>query len=176
MPQYLPSHKLEAPRGVQLDLTAGRVLYARFNNPCMEGLLDGSAPSNRRRRRLSQIPNVQGPATGIGSSVWLGGVNFEEPRREGISDEAGLTSGTILTSDGYLSVRDWDNDTISFLGWKEHAGYAYTGVPWAAPIVHRVEPGGPVPLDGGVEVLVKGIGFARSPFLKCATVQPDVRG
>ena len=36
MPQALSSSEMMAPRGVQVDYTAGRVLYARFNNPCME--------------------------------------------------------------------------------------------------------------------------------------------
>ena len=170
MPQYLPTHKLEAPRGVQMDLAAGRVLYTRFNNPCMEGSLVGT-PAARRRMQQTGVQS-----TGMGSPVWIGGVDFNQPRREVISDESGFTSGNFIDAEGYLRVRDRDNDTVTFIGWREHAGYAYTGVPWAAPIVHGVDMDDPVPLDGGVEIVVKGIGFARSPFLKCATVQPDVRG
>ena len=172
MPQYLPTHKLEAPHGVQMDLTAGRVLYARFNNPCMEGLLLGTPAT----RKLQQDADAFVFTTGMGSSSWIGGLDFEQIRRQGISDEAGFTAGNYVDADGYLKVRDWDNDTLTFTGWREHAGYAYTGVPWAAPIVHTVDPGMAVPLDGEIEVTVKGIGFARSPFLKCATIQPDVRG
>lgn len=173
MPQYLPTHKLEAPRGVQLDLAAGRVLYTRFNNPCMEGLAEGTPTA---ARKLLQLPEDYVYTTGLGSSVWIGGLQFDESRREGISDDAGFTAGTYVDAEGYLKVTSSDNVTATFIGWREHAGYAYTGVPWAAPIVHAVQPEGPVPLDGGVEVVVKGVGFARSPFLKCATIQPDVRG
>lgn len=181
MPQYFPTHKLEAPRGVQEDLAAGRVLYARFNNPCMEGSLEGTPATTARRRSRRSLAQTVAPSdyvqtTGMASSVFIGGVSFNEPRREGVSDEGGFTAGDYVDLGGRLNLRDWDNDTLSLIGWREHALYAYTGVPWAAPAVHRVEPGGPVPLDGGVEIVIKGVGFARSPFLKCATVAPDVRG
>jgi len=182
MPQYFPTHKLEAPRGVQEDLAAGRVLYARFNNPCMEGDLASTPVTTARRRsrrsllQTAVVSEDYVQTTGMASAAFIGGVSFNEPRREGISDEGGFTAGDYVTLDGRLSMRDWDNDTLLLVGWREHALFAYTGVPWAAPAVHRVVPGGAVPLDGGVEVEMKGIGFARSPFLKCATVAPDIRG
>ena len=37
MPKSLSSRRLEAPRGNQVDFSAWRTLYARFNNPCTEG-------------------------------------------------------------------------------------------------------------------------------------------
>eukprot|EP00959_Pyramimonas_sp_CCMP1952_P262735 5493968-Pyramimonas_sp.AAC.1 len=61
--------------------------------------------------------------------------------------------------------------------------YAYTGVPWLAPLVTAVtstDPASagvtPLPLDGGMEVHVHGVGFARSAFTKCVLVQPDPAG
>jgi hypothetical protein len=61
--------------------------------------------------------------------------------------------------------------------------YRYmTGVPWAAPQLGAVTADAAVygtaslPMDGGVPLTVHGVGFARSPFLKCALVQHDPVG
>ena len=79
-------------------------------------------------------------------------------------------------------------DPVSLIGFPTDAKYAFTGVPWAAPQVGKVTTnesayntaadggdGGAttLPMDGGVSLTVQGVGFARSPFLKCAMVQHD---
>ena len=56
---------------------------------------------------------------------------------------------------------------------RRHVRYAYTGVPWAAPLVTGMVGGGDVSLDGGSTVVFSGVGFAPSPFLKCALAQTD---
>jgi hypothetical protein len=70
MPQLTSARQLQAPRGVPVDYTAGRVLYVRFNNPCDEGPTMPPPPpplpppptpptspqGDTVRRRLSQVP------------------------------------------------------------------------------------------------------------------------
>ena len=185
MPQYLPTRELEAPRGVQLDLSAGRVLWTRFNNPCMEGpipegtTLVGEAATGGRR--LQQITKKADTTYGLLSTDAAGNAG----RRLGVSDKAGMSSGgAYIGGDGktYLKLTDTDGDRTGFIKFRDSARYAYTGVPWLAPTISRVEvdrslisTANPLPLDGGMEVTMSGVGFARSPWLKCVSAQPDVR-
>jgi len=186
MPQYLPRRELEAPRGVQHDLAAGRVLWARFNNPCMEGPEQPGitvAPPEEAgggRRRLSQITSPSFTRYGLLNTDDEGG------RREGVSDKAGMSSGGAIgdsaTGPVQYIIVDFDTDRTNFTAFRSSAKYVYTGVPWLAPSISRVEVDGvrvntsnPLPLDGNLDVTISGVGFARSPWLKCVSVQPDVR-
>ena len=186
MPQYLPARELEAPRGVQHDLSAGRVLWARFNNPCMEGPIPVGQTVNAPRdgggrRRLQQIT---GPAHTIYNLLSTDAAN-NTGRRLGVSDKAGMNAGGAYTDndgDTWQKILDSDSDRTNFIKFRDSSRYAYTGVPWLAPTVSRVDvdrvsvsTANPLPLDGGIEVTMAGVGFARSPWLKCVSMQPDVR-
>jgi hypothetical protein len=127
MPQKARSRDLENARGVQIDYTAGRVLYARFNNPCMESPQQQPPPpapppvlgegSFGSRRRLQQISDHEielfdggdrpegltwGPPPPQPSGVDWG-------RREYVSDKAGYTSGWILPN----GTRVFPTDTFN---------------------------------------------------------------
>lgn len=123
MPKSAAARKLEAPRGDQVDFSAGRSLYSRFNNPCVEG-----------------------PAAGISTKV---------------SDDAGYTA--YIDSDADLPD---DGTTIDTTNGK----YVYTGVPWSTPFVtHTTVDDSSLPIDGGITILLYGVGFAKSPFMKCVS-------
>ena len=172
MPQFLPARELEAPRGVQLDLAAGRVLWARFQNPCMEGPAPAPVPSppppgSGGRRNLKQMY----PSTASEVNVKINNAT----RSYGVSDDSGYDSGGSFAN-GNLKGLDTDDDTMQFISFRKHTHYLYGGVPWAAPFVAEVGPEKPIPMDGGVSITLKGLGFAKSPFLKCAVKQPDPFG
>ena len=96
-----------------------------------------------------------------------------EARLFGISDHAGYTSGSIMPDGVTLQVTDSDDDTISWLDFRTHSKYVYNGVPWAAPILTGVDPVA-AGMDGGADVTLRGLGFAKSPFLRCVVQYPDV--
>eukprot|EP00959_Pyramimonas_sp_CCMP1952_P109810 2297196-Pyramimonas_sp.AAC.1 len=54
---------------------------------------------------------------------------------------------------------------------------SYNAVPWASPFVAGTSVAGTkdnaFPLDGAASVTFQGVGFARSPFARCAVVPPD---
>jgi len=203
MPQHRRGRELEAPRGVQYDYTAGRVFYARFNNPCAEMsvatpspppppapllsqdntfsrrlLWDGKAPivtteaREAHRRKLLQSPPPPPP-------IPLQERNSTN-RQMFISDMAGHTAGYTDTS-GELKVSDFYEDIIALIDYPNSCQYAYTGVPWAQPHVDEIryefaadatDPDNQaIPLDGGT-VTLYGVGFAKSPWMKCVTVPP----
>ena len=191
MPQYLPARELEAPRGVQLDLSAGRVLWTRFNNPCMEGeipadVVEVVAPEDGGSfvvggRRLQQITKPSHREYDLLSTDAVNNTG----RRMGVSDKAGMSAGGAYVGADvktYYALADSDSDRTQFIRFRDSAKYAYTGVPWLAPTISRVEvdrtlisTANPLPLDGGLDVTLSGVGFARSPWLKCVSAQPDVR-
>ncbi|QDZ20408.1 hypothetical protein A3770_04p29260 [Chloropicon primus] len=131
MPASRFERKLIAPRGVQVDVAAGRVLWGRFNNPCTEGQAGNTAVHS------------------------------------GSSDSAGSTAGEVVDEAPGFKVTDDTNDPITFKDYMTHSKYVFTGVPWLAPYLHSVESSAHLSIDGGSPVTVKGIGFAKSPFLKC---------
>ncbi|KAK3268674.1 hypothetical protein CYMTET_22835 [Cymbomonas tetramitiformis] len=173
MPAFKQIKELEAPRGRTIDLAVGRVLYVRWNNPCLEAPVQAPPapppPSPQcdnegcfaSRRRLSQISGTQ------------------DVRVQYVTDHAGYAGGRETEDGSY--VLDADNDQAVFVDFPYNSRYVYSGVPWAAPYVGDLafsqdsmdSSGGQLPLDGGVLVTVSGVGFARSPFLKCAVDQPD---
>jgi len=165
MPEKTVARELEGPRGVQVDYTAGRVFYARFNNPCMETPEQAPPPPSppppsmegfdqlQTRRRLQQITDTNGV------------------RRPFISDKAGYSAFAVEAGSEIIDI---DDDRLFFRNFPQNAKYAYGGVPWAPPFLTSVSTGGqPIPLDGGMKVTIEGIGFAKSPFMKCMNVQPD---
>ena len=88
--------------------------------------------------------------------------------RTGAADEGGYTSGVRDGNTGDVSVTDTDDDLLTWIDFKTHTKYAYTGVPWAEPYINSVSSSfDPMQMDGGTSVTVSGIGFANSPFLKC---------
>ena len=113
----------------QFDVTAGRVLWARFNSPCREGKVGNNN------------------------------------QHSGASDLSGLTSGSL--EGGLPNVTDDADDTITFSKYTTSAKYVFTGVPWLAPYLRSAESQAHLPLDGGGQITATGVGFARSPFLKC---------
>ena len=147
MPARLPERFISPHGAAQRNLAAGRVLYARFNDP------------------YTEAPNAQGGAA-AGRSV-------------NVSDAALRSSGVAAAAGGALSLSATDGpDPIALVGFPADAKYAFTGVPWAAPQVGAVTTeeaygDASLPMDGGVNLTVHGVGFARSPFLKCAMVQHD---
>ena len=80
----MAKRELEAPRGHAMDYTAGRVLYARFNNPCMEGPAPIGLPP----------PTAPTPAISGGRRLQQMESPTSQSRRLGISDHAGHTAGT----------------------------------------------------------------------------------
>lgn len=129
-------------------------------------------------------------------------------RRDYVKDESMLTAGVMFEngtrqmidpSDFAKTVKDgsWllveanraslNIDAAQLIDFPFNTKYAYTGVPWMAPMVTQVTSTSttgesslnmntPLPLDGGIDVHVHGIGFARSAFTKCVLVQPDPAG
>jgi len=101
-------------------------------------------------------------------------------RQTFISDMAGHTAGYTDTS-GALKVSDFYEDIIALTDYPNSCQYAYTGVPWAQPHVDEIryefaadatDPANQaIPLDGGT-VTLYGVGFAKSPWMKCVTVPP----
>ena len=149
MPKHMLPKSLEAPRGNQVDFAAGRALYARFNNPCVERTTPAPAP-----------PPSPAPA----ASPAMGGRKLQQ-----IADQAGYSAYV----DGTL--QDLDDDSITFLSdtFGVNTKYVYTGVPWQAPFVtHSSVDNVEVPLDGGTVATVYGVGFAKSPFTKCILGTP----
>ena len=93
-------------------------------------------------------PCTEGPALSTKVSDQLGGAAYYG------SSEDSATSD--LADDGATMAAD--------------AKYAYTGVPWAAPsVTHTTVDDSTLPIDGGVNILLKGLGFAKSPFMKCVS-------
>ena len=113
--------------GIQVDVTAGRVLYARFNNPCMEGPVPVPPPP-------APMPNFGALRVASTPSERVAKAQ-QQLRRLGISDDASLTAGYI-TATGRVVVTD-DMDAIVPIRFRESASYAFTGVPWEAPLVKR---------------------------------------
>eukprot|EP00899_Mesostigma_viride_P024754 jgi/Mesvir1/5463/Mv15517-RA.1 len=167
MGSRVPARELEAPGGDPFDYTAGRVFYAQFNNPCQEAEMPppsegGDDDLNQGgRRKLLQMPTVD-PG---------GGCSGRMPEvRERVSDRAGYTAG-LRGSDG-RSIVDVDDDGAFLLLFPEDTKYAFTGAPWVAPLVLGVDSEA-ASVDGSLPVVVRGVGFARSPFTKCLIVGPD---
>ena len=145
MPARLPERVISPHAAAQRDLSAGRVLYARFNRPYTE------APGVNGTTVAGRSPHVVDAATRSAGKTWM--------------------NGSLASTDG--------SDPITFVGFPTNAKYAFTGVPWAAPQVGGVVSAygaEALPLDGGATLNVTGVGFARSPFLKCALVQHDPMG
>ena len=161
MPEYRKNREVEAPSDAQEDITSGRVMWARFNNPCMEG-----------EQLYPSPPPPPGPLFG-GRRLQQMHSPTSEARLFGISDHAGYTSGSIMPDGVTLQVTDSDDDTISWLDFRTHSKYVYNGVPWAAPILTGVDPVA-AGMDGGADVTLRGLGFAKSPFLRCVVQYPDV--
>eukprot|EP00959_Pyramimonas_sp_CCMP1952_P458784 9477202-Pyramimonas_sp.AAC.1 len=97
----------------------------------------------------------------------------------GLSDSAGNTAG-YETTDGALMVTDFFDDLIMLSDYPNSCQYAYTGVPWAQPHVDEIKydfasaaasPASALPVDGG-KVTLYGVGFAKSPWMKCVVVPP----
>ena len=99
MPARLPERFLSPHSGVQRDLAAGRVLYARFNDP------------------YTETPNATGgEAAGRSMNVSDGAL-----RSAGTRTPAGPTASTPTA----LSVTD-GADPVSFIGFPADAKYAFT--------------------------------------------------
>jgi hypothetical protein len=49
-------------------------------------------------------------------------------------------------------------------------------VPWATPYVAKASSPEVMSLDGGAEITLLGVGFAKSAWLKCTMVQADPLG
>ena len=160
MPKYMAKRELVAPRGHAMDYTAGRVLYARFNNPCMEGPAPIGLPP----------PTAPTPAISGGRRLQQMESPTSQSRRLGISDHAGHTAGTR----GPMAITDADSDVINFApdSFRVHTKYIYTGVPWEPPQVRKAVMDEYIPIDGGVKAQFFGVGFAKSPFMKCALNLP----
>eukprot|EP00898_Chlorokybus_atmophyticus_P003940 jgi/Chlat1/4547/Chrsp29S04595 len=198
MPLSLPSRELEAPRGEQLDYTAGRVLWARFNNPCQEGLAaavpsppppspppPGPAPSPPPPPPPSPPP----PADEGGGRRRL--LQMEEPAFDRsasypvnvpavslyVTDKAGYTAGMRNHAKNATATLDLDNDYIYFApgSFPSHSRYAYTGAPFAPPLVvtHPSPDSDAYPVGESNMVTFTGVGFARSPFLSCGLFADD---
>ncbi|UPQ99796.1 hypothetical protein HOP50_04g31050 [Chloropicon primus] len=91
---------------------------------------------------------------------------FNNPCTEGpalstaVSDESGKSAYTGDTAD----ERD-DGVTVA-AGRK----YVYTGVPWATPsVTHTTVDNSSLPIDGDITIVLYGVGFAKSPFMKCVS-------
>ena len=96
-------------------------------------------------------------------------------RLQYVTDKAGYTAGGMGPS-GELVILDNDRDMVTIADYKKHSFFTYNGVPWEPPQVTSLPHGGKFPLDGGVQVTVTGVGFARSPFTHCSLVHPDPAG
>lgn len=148
MPRGMPAREMRANHGVQLDITLGQVHYGKFNNPCKEG-----------------------PTTTVSGS----------PAHDtDVADFAAFTAG-FINDLGRPRLVDDSNDRIQFNihgAWRYpwFVRYAYTGVPWATPLVTGMVNGTSVAIDGGTTIRLTGVGFAPSPFLKCALAQTDPNG
>ena len=149
MPQGVAARALRANHGVQLDISQGQVHYGRFNNPCTEG------PTAAVSGSPGHVANI--------------------------ADHAAGTSGVVDSVTGRPHPTDGADDvvflnTFGTLHYPWHVRYVYTGVPWAPPLVTGMRGGANVGLDGGSVVTFSGVGFAPSPFLKCALAQTDPNG
>ena len=127
MPSHLPHRPLESPNDEgQVDISSGRLLWARFNDPC------GTAAVS--------------------------------------ADSSGLSAG--ITDGASYSV-DEANDDVLFPSFPA-TRLIFTGVPWAPPEITAAPSS--IPMDGGVEVTLQGVGFARSPFSHCTLLHPNPVG
>lgn len=150
-------HALAAPAGKQLDYTAGRVFYARFNRPCSEAPVSTPSPpppappspppppSGRRLLWDDAAPVVTSAVSSSSSARSLSRrtllqadstypLAYAEERDVGrLEDSAGRTAGTA--SAGAQTVSDLYDDTIYVTDYPHNAKYAYHGVPWAPPQV-----------------------------------------
>ena len=91
-------------------------------------------------------------------------------------DSAGLTAYQANNAGGFDFDTATDHVTVNELGQQ---ALVYTGVPFKPPQLNTVTSGGVVnklPLGGkgASRVRITGAGFAKSPFAKCALVQPDI--
>lgn len=185
MPQHLHQHELEAPRGVQMDYTAGRVLYVRFNKPCSEKAMPTPSPPPPPSPTLSE-GQVAGQV--VRKLLWddraavvAGSARrLLDDRLLNLSDSAGLTAGYTTEAEA-LSVTDDFDDRVTLNDYPNNCKYVYSGVPWAQPHVGEIKyefssdaaAVEALPMDGDVEVTVHGVGFSNSPFTRCVVVPPD---
>jgi hypothetical protein len=148
MPARLPERFLSAHGGVQRDLGAGRVLYARFNDPYTE------APS----------------ATGGVAAGRTANASDAAMRSAGT---ALASSGALSATDGADPIA-----FVGFPADAKYAftGVPWAAPQVGAVTAAAAYGTDALPLDGGVALTVHGVGFARSPFLTCALVQHDPAG
>lgn len=160
------SRQSHPAHSAQVDSAAGRVLWVRFNNPCRESSPEAApapapGPISAGGRRLQQLTHP------VAEEV--------NGRLQYVTDKAGYTAGGMGPS-GELVILDNDRDMVTIADYKKHSFFTYNGVPWEPPQVTSLPHGGKFPLDGGVQVTVTGVGFARSPFTHCSLVHPDPAG
>jgi len=147
MPQGIAAREMRADHGIQLDITMGQIHYGRFNNPCKEG----------PKYNVSGSPE----------------------HASDVRDYSAFTAGFVDAATGRPAATDDTNDVVLLNSnyytdaYPWHVRYVYTGVPWAAPLVSGIAGGDAVSIDGGATVTFVGVGFAPSPFLKCALAQTD---
>ncbi|QDZ20851.1 LamGL domain-containing protein [Chloropicon primus] len=91
------------------------------------------------------------------------------------SNQTNTASGRVLWGKFNQACSNSVTDgPLSIVGLGGSAKYVYNGVPWLAPEVTTVP--AEIPLDGGLEITVKGVGLAKSPFTHCVLVHPDPMG
>eukprot|EP00898_Chlorokybus_atmophyticus_P000295 jgi/Chlat1/1266/Chrsp115S00763 len=194
MPLFLPSRELEASRGTQLDYTAGRVLWARFNNPCQEGIPAVTTPSPPPPPRPSPPPPRPPPPHPSPPPPEAGGrrrslLQMEDPTFDRasdypanlpailgyVTDKAGYTAGMRNWAKNVTATTDVDNDRIYFSGtsFPTHAKYAYTPAPFMPPTLTAPDGKNMYHVNEPNTASIKAVGIARSPFLSCAISASD---
>ena len=142
------ARRVSPPAGVQVDVSAGRALYARFNRPCVGG---GLSPAAGLELDAGEVDDASGNS----------GLRY--PAAAG---------GRVVTDtlDDSVTLVGFPRFTKYVLTGAPWAPPLVTGIAGGGD-------GGPtVPLDGGGKVSLFGVGFARSPFLTCALAPPPPLG
>ena len=136
---------------------------AKYND--FEGLVDEVSVWNRTLSR-EEIADAM-----FKSPVHLPSTELVAPRSSQVDSSSGRVLWGRFNNACANVAQDGD---VSILNLGTNSKYTYGGVPWLPPQVTLVP--SEIPLDGGVNVTVQGVGFAKSPFSHCVLIHPDPMG